>query len=151
MADFDAEFAGALGDLVAPCADAAAGRGVEAIYVYVGMTAVVWDYNFFYRTAQGVKSALTILDDKELCFRLLDSGMDVVRRIRRLCADNGRPIPTEIRIVCEVKGDSFDADVEYDTDPFETPEGEYRDPVMDWFHDEKAEWAAAHPDTPARG
>ena len=140
MADFDVEFTEIQRNLVSLCANAVSDKNVKAIYVFVGLSKVMKTFYFFYRTKEGIQSSLEVLGDKDLCFRLLDSGMVIVRRIAPLCIDNGMPIPTEIKMVYQMEQGTFDVDVAYDTNPFETTNGEYYDPFDKWFEDEDQKW-----------
>ncbi|KAB5604754.1 nucleotide exchange factor GrpE [Bifidobacterium jacchi] len=140
MADFEIEFMKIQRNLISLCVNAVSGKAIKVIYVFVGMDGSTREFNFFYRTDSKVASSLTVIGNRETCFDLLDKGRSIAEEIIPLCKSNGMKIPTEIKMMYFLDTGSFDSDVTYDPKPFETNGGEYFNPFMSWFQDEKKKW-----------
>lgn len=96
---------------------------IDYIYIYMSCESNMYDFNVFYKVNQKVlqKSKLNNADNAfvyntstERQFALLDEGSNDLEKIHDLFKQYDREMPTEIRLIYDVKKNSLDAEYSYE-------------------------------------
>lgn len=142
---FEACFSELQADMVDVCLEYVNGRA-DNIYIYCSYEANMITCDFFYKI-NGIITKKHMLNNVGVDFRY-DTSIEVQKKaleilekdfesFRDLCKKNNRDIPTEIKIIYDVKKNSLNADYSYDLKFSNDPEKTAYDVIMDWFNEVK--------------
>lgn len=118
---FEDDFMDVQSGLVSLCMEATEGLPVRDVYVYASIEGGMTVFNAFFRVddpagirAEGLVLPLNrVVDDDDVRWQVLRLAQSDLAGLRRLCADAGRPCPTQIRGHYAATG-AYKADYAYD-------------------------------------
>ena len=118
----------------------------ETVYIYVVLEDGLVSFDVFYKIGgfisekSDVNEYLSekINDSDDIQFSLLEYGIEVAQKIEVLFEENSKEVPTEIRLVFDVKNNSLKSNYRYDA-MYEKNEDLSVSDVFDaWIQEEKS-------------
>lgn len=99
-------------DMIALCCELTK-NAVDGIYVYCSIEDNVTEFHAFF-TKQGKVLFLHELGvDESVQRRFLSIGLGDLNKIYKICRETGRPAPTEMKLIYDVKTRKFGASYQY--------------------------------------
>lgn len=145
MKEFEDQFSELQADMISICLEYVEDRA-DKVYVYASCEETIISANFFYLKnskyvmSHEVNEALEqgepeIDVSDERGFQVLDILIDDIEKIKALCEEYGRDMPTEMKLIYDVKTGHFKAEYKYDLIYF-YHETKTADDVFDeWFEE----------------
>lgn len=127
---FEDAFMDAQASLISLCKELK--NDADKIYVYCSIESG-YEFNVFYQK-QGKVLRLSANDlnvSRELISRFLDYGLADTKKIDAVCKEYGKPTPTEIKMIYDVKTRKFDAEYQYK--PVQTMDRGFVDILESWI------------------
>ena len=144
---FEDYFSELQADMVSICLEYVDNKA-EQIFIYCSCEAGMISSDFFFRINNRILERHRLNEGLELEIQLYDTSVDRqdgvltiinedIEKIRMACINYNREMPTEMKIVYNVRKNSINADYSYDlkfsNDPVKTSD----DVAMEWFNEVK--------------
>ena len=118
----------------------------ETVYIYVVLEDGLVSFDVFYKIGgfisekSDVNEYLSekINDSDDIQFSLLEYGIEVAQKIEVLFEENSKEVPTEIRLVFDVKNNSLKSNYRYDAMYEKNEDLSVSDVFEDWIQEEKS-------------
>ena len=118
----------------------------EIVYIYVVLEDGLVSFDFFYKIGgfisekSDVNEYLSekINDSDDIQFSLLEYGIEVAQKIEVLFEENSKEVPTEIRLVFDVKNNSLKSNYRYDAMYEKNEDLSVSDVFEAWIQEEKS-------------
>ena len=118
----------------------------EIVYIYVVLEDGLVSFDFFYKIGgfisekSDVNKYLSekINDSDDIQFSLLEYGIEVAQKIEVLFEENSKEVPTEIRLVYDVKNNSLKSNYRYDAMYEKNEDLSVSDVFEAWIQEEKS-------------
>lgn len=116
-------------DMIRLCCELT-GNAVDGIYVYCSSEDGMREFNAFF-TRQGKVVRLHELGvDRQLQSQFLGIGLSDLRKIKNICKEYNQPMPTEMKLMYDVKNRKFGASYQYE--PVQTMDIGFMDLMNAW-------------------
>ena len=117
----------------------------ETVYIYVVLEDGLVSFDVFYKIGgfisekSDVNEYLSekINDSDDIQFSLLEYGIEVAQKIEVLFEENSKEVPTEIRLVYDVKNNSLKSNYRYDAMYEKNEDLSVSDVFEAWIQEEK--------------
>ena len=117
----------------------------EIVYIYVVLEDGLVSFDVFYKIGgfisekSDVNEYLSekINDSDDIQFSLLEYGIEVAQKIEVLFEENSKEVPTEIRLVFDVKNNSLKSNYRYDAMYEKNEDLSVSDVFETWIQEEK--------------
>ena len=117
----------------------------ETVYIYVVLEDGLVSFDVFYKIGgfisekSDVNEYLSekINDSDDIQFSLLEYGIEVAQKIEVLFEENSKEVPTEIRLVFDVKNNSLKSNYRYDAMYEKNEDLSVSDVFETWIQEEK--------------
>lgn len=117
----------------------------ETVYIYVVLEDGLVSFDVFYKIGgfisekSDVNEYLSekINDSDDIQFSLLEYGIEVAQKIEVLFEENSKEVPTEIRLVFDVKNNSLKSNYRYDAMYEKNEDLSVSDIFETWIQEEK--------------
>ena len=118
----------------------------ETVYIYVVLEDGLVSFDVFYKIGgfisekSDVNEYLSekINDSDDIQFSLLEYGIEVAQKIEVLFEENSKEVPTEIRLVYDVKNNSLKSNYRYDAMYEKNEDLSVSDVFEAWIQEEKS-------------
>ena len=118
----------------------------ETVYIYVVLEDGLVSFDVFYKIGgfisekSDVNEYLSekINDSDDIQFSLLEYGIEVAQKIEVLFEENSKEVPTEIRLVFDVKNNSLKSNYRYDAMYEKNEDLSVSDVFETWIQEEKS-------------
>ena len=118
----------------------------ETVYIYVVLEDGLVSFDVFYKIGgfisekSDVNEYLSekINDSDDIQFSLLEYGIEVAQKIEVLFEENSKEVPTEIRLVFDVKNNSLKSNYRYDAMYEKNEDLSVSDVFEAWIQEEKS-------------
>ena len=118
----------------------------ETVYIYVVLEEGLVSFDVFYKIGgfisekSDVNEYLSekINDSDDIQFSLLEYGIEVAQKIEVLFEENSKEVPTEIRLVYDVKNNSLKSNYRYDAMYEKNEDLSVSDVFEAWIQEEKS-------------
>ena len=118
----------------------------EIVYIYVVLEDGLVSFDVFYKIGgfisekSDVNEYLSekINDSDDIQFSLLEYGIEVAQKIEVLFEENSKEVPTEIRLVYDVKNNSLKSNYRYDAMYEKNEDLSVSDVFEAWIQEEKS-------------
>ena len=118
----------------------------EIVYIYVVLEDGLVSFDVFYKIGgfisekSDVNEYLSekINDSDDIQFSLLEYGIEVAQKIEVLFEENSKEVPTEIRLVFDVKNNSLKSNYRYDAMYEKNEDLSVSDVFEAWIQEEKS-------------
>ena len=118
----------------------------EIVYIYVVLEDGLVSFDVFYKIGgfisekSDVNKYLSekINDSDDIQFSLLEYGIEVAQKIEVLFEENSKEVPTEIRLVFDVKNNSLKSNYRYDAMYEKNEDLSVSDVFEAWIQEEKS-------------
>ena len=118
----------------------------ETVYIYVVLEEGLVSFDVFYKIGgfisekSDVNEYLSekINDSDDIQFSLLEYGIEVAQKIEVLFEENSKEVPTEIRLVFDVKNNSLKSNYRYDAMYEKNEDLSVSDVFEAWIQEEKS-------------
>ena len=118
----------------------------EIVYIYVVLEDGLVSFDVFYKIGgfisekSDVNEYLSekINDSDDIQFSLLEYGIEVAQKIEVLFEENSKEVPTEIRLVFDVKNNSLKSNYRYDAMYEKNEDLSVSDVFESWIQEEKS-------------
>lgn len=120
---FEDEFMDLISENVSLCTDLLeeSNCSVDVIYIYMYDAKTNWMYNVFFQAGNKVLYLNDLGLPDRILFDFLDTGMEDIERLQKVCEKYDRPMPCQMKMVFKVKTRGFDAQYDYEDDPDKGP------------------------------
>lgn len=124
MKEFEDKFSELQADMISICMEYAEGRA-DKVYVYASCEESIFSSKFFYLVnnkyvkPHKMNDALEVGDERydvslERQFMVLDILNEDIEKIKVLCKEYERDMPTEMKLIYDVKSGNFKAEYKYE-------------------------------------
>ena len=118
----------------------------ETVYIYVVLEDGLVSFDVFYKIGRFISEksdaneylSEKINDSDDIQFSLLDYGIEDAEKIEVLFEENSKEVPTEIRLVYDVKNNSLKSNYRYDAMYEKNEDLSVSDVFEAWIQEEKS-------------
>lgn len=111
---FEDEFMEVQSGLISLCMEFLGENEVDKIYAYCSIEGKACSFNAFFGTNSGIKMITEIESNMRRAMQFLRTGCHDLGKTKEVCANYGMSVPTEIKMIYDVKSGKFDAKYCYD-------------------------------------
>ena len=137
MKSFEDAFMEEQSELIALCLEAV-GNKADKVFAYASIEKKSQAFNAFFQVGNEIKTLSLMGIDNDIEIELLEIGTNDLDKIRRVCEKYNMPIPTQMKMIYDIRTGKYDADYRYDEIcSAETGIGSYTEFVT-WMNEIKA-------------
>lgn len=91
------------------------GNNVDNIYIYISIEKNSKMFNSFVKTSNEIKTLNQLGLDSSLIMQFLRIGTGDIEKIKDICNEYNMPVPTEMKMIYDVKTGKYNADYKYES------------------------------------
>ena len=111
---FEDEFMEVQSGLISLCMEFLGENEVDKIYAYCSIEGGSYLFNVFFDVNGAIKTARTFESKTQKIFKFLNTGTFDLVKIEDVCIEYNMPVPTEIKMIYDVKTGKYNADYKYE-------------------------------------
>lgn len=133
---FEDEFMDLQSEFVSLCLELT-GETVDNIYIYISIEEKSKMFNVFFKVGEELKSLNQLDINNSLIMQFLKLGTEDIERIKKLCNDYNRPIPSELKMYYDVNTGKYNVDYRYESICSAKTGISAGEAFMEWFMENK--------------